>query len=53
MAKEKYQALAQAEIIAREAKRSETDRLVKECERSDNRTLRSLADLYRRLSFGF
>jgi hypothetical protein len=53
MPKENHQALAQAEIIAREAKRCETERLVKECERSDNRTLRSLADLYRRLDFGY
>lgn len=53
MAHEKHQALAQAETIAREAKRSETERLVEECEHSDNRALRSLADLYRRLNFGY
>jgi hypothetical protein len=52
MSQEKHQALAQAEIIACEAKRCETERLVEECERSDDRTLRSLANLYRRLSFG-
>lgn len=53
MSQENHQALAQAETIAREAKRYETERLVEECERSDNRTLRSLAHLYRRLSFGY
>ena len=53
MAKENYPALAQAEIIAREAKRGETERLVDECEQSENRTLRSLASLYRKLSFGY
>lgn len=52
MAQENHQALAQAEIIAREAKRYETERLVEECERSNNRTLRSLAKLYRQLNFG-
>lgn len=45
--------LAQAETIAREAKRVEIDQLVNECEQSDNTTLRSLALIYRRLSFGF
>lgn len=45
--------LAQAESIAREAKRAEIDELVNQCEKSEHRTLRSLADVYRRLSFGF
>ena len=44
--------LVQAETIAREAKRVEIDRLVKECETSEHVTLRSLADIYRRLNFG-
>lgn len=44
--------LTQAETIAREAKRVEIDRLVSECEKSDDVTLRSLANLYRRLNFG-
>jgi hypothetical protein len=52
MAKE-HPALAQAEHIAREAKRGETERLVDQCERSEDRTLRSLADLYRKLNFGY
>jgi hypothetical protein len=46
-------ALAQAEAIARSAKREEIDQLVQECAKSEDRTLRSLADLYRRLSFGY
>lgn len=53
MAEDKYKALAHAETIAREAKRGETERLVDQCEQSDDRTLRALANLYRRLSFGF
>lgn len=43
--------VAQAEAIAREAKRIDLERIVAECERSNNRTLRSLADAYR-LRFG-
>jgi len=50
---EQNRILAEAETIAREAKRAEIDQLVTECEQSDNRTLRSLAIVYRRLSFGF
>lgn len=50
---EKNQVLTLAETIAREAKRMETDALVTECEQSDNRTLRSLAAFYRKLSLGF
>jgi hypothetical protein len=46
-------ALAEAEAIARSAKREEIDQLVQECVQSEDRTLRSLANLYRRLSFGF
>jgi hypothetical protein len=45
--------LAQAEAIAREAKRVEIDELVAECAKSEHVALRSLADIYRRLSFGF
>ena len=50
---EQNQVLSQAESIAREAKRVEVDALLSECEQSDNRTLRSLAAFYRKLSFGF
>jgi len=53
MAQEKHQALVHAEAIAREAKRGETEQFVDACERSENRTLRSLADLYRKLNFGY
>ena len=45
--------LAQAETIAREAKRAEIDELVIECAKSEHVALRSLADIYRRLNFGF
>lgn len=45
------EALAQAEAIALSAKRDEINRLVEECEESDDRTLRSLVALYRRLNF--
>lgn len=44
--------LAQAEAIAREAKRVEIDELVIECAKSDHVILRSLADVYRKLNFG-
>ncbi len=50
---ERYDVLTQAEAIAREAKHEEIDQLAAECERSDDRTLRSLANVYRRLRFGF
>lgn len=45
--------LIQAEAIARAAKREETERLIKACEESDDRTLRSLARAYRMLDFPF
>lgn len=47
------QVLAQAEAIARDAKRDDTDRIVRACEESDNSTLRSLARVYRMLNGGF
>ena len=50
---EMNKALVEAEAIAQQAKRQEIDRLVKECEGSEHRTIRSLADVYRRLSFGY
>ena len=40
-------ALSQAEMIAHGARREEIERLVKEYERSEDRTLRSLARAYR------
>jgi hypothetical protein len=43
--------LAQAEAIAREAKREDMDRLIKACEESNDATLRSLARAYRMASF--
>ena len=43
--------LSQAEAIARGAKRDEIDRLVRECERANDFTLRSLARLYRVLNY--
>jgi hypothetical protein len=45
--------LAQAETIARQAKRAEIDQLVIECEKSEHATLRSLAYVYRKLNLGF
>ncbi len=45
--------LAHAEAIARDAKREEVNRLVKECEQSNDVTLRSLARVYRMLNFGY
>jgi hypothetical protein len=53
VSQEKEQALAQAQIIVREAKRKETERLVDLCAESDDRTLRGLAHLYRKLNFGY
>ena len=53
MINDNHEALAQAETIAREAKRVEIERIVDDCTRSEDRTLRSLALLYRRLSFGY
>jgi hypothetical protein len=44
--------LAQAEAIARAAKREDMDRIVKACEESNDPTLRSLARAYRMLRFG-
>jgi hypothetical protein len=39
--------LGQAEAIARGAKREEVDRLVRDCEQSNDITLRALANAYR------
>lgn len=44
--------LGDAEAIARNVKRKEVERLVDECERQDDRTLRSLARAYRMLDPG-
>lgn len=43
--------LAQAEAIARDAKREDLDRIVRACEESNDVTLRSLARVYRMLRF--
>lgn len=50
---ENHPILAQAESIARDAKRTDMERILKACEQSDDTTLRSLAQTYRMLNFGF
>ena len=45
--------LKQAEAIARDAKRNDMERIVKACEQSTDRTMRSLAQAYRMLQPGF
>jgi hypothetical protein len=44
--------LADAEALVHRLKRREIERLVDDCERSEDRTLRSLAQTYRMLNFG-
>jgi hypothetical protein len=45
--------LAEAEAIARGAKREDMERIIEECEKSNDVTLRSLARAYRMLNFRF